>query len=593
MSRALPPNYQAQRLPPTNLSPTTQQQSQQNHSYHHDHHQNPISMQNQRLPPVASSRHATRRLSSPLDFADSIPFNELILSSETLGSGSFGTVFKGRWRGLNVAVKQFKTREEIDSFSVEVKQLSRVKHPNIVKLYGASSPSRTAAYLIMEYAEGGSLNHLLHECRQQEYDLRHACSWAMQTARGVAYLHSFRPKPIMHRDLKPANLLLFSRGKILKICDFGTACAVKTQMTNNTGSASYMAPEVFSTSSYLESGDVFSWSIIFWEILVRQQPYYKQYSNPFQILWWVNKGTRPKEIEGCPEMIWKLITRSWDKNPMGRPSMKQVAQEMELIFSLARTNNISSNQSDTRSLPRSPEEVTTPTNDSNAPSNKCEQVQSRCKAFVSRFILNSSNQKPSTSAVVQTSSSASKLIMAPSLSSISPAHEALEHQAIINRQQDPSSSRSEEHVYQHHNHHYHKIHHYEQSHSQMSRHTNQSSSIHSQQRQTTATTRLKALMRHIALLQKRHDEIQNELSCDKKNSTAESFKEFSDLKNDIEQLRQLVKESGSGIQLTPGSSGSNNTYPTPPLTNHKPQRSQNQQIHEYENVLPQVVHDSS
>lgn len=272
--------------------------------------------------------------SSPLDFTDRIPFKEIQLSSETLGSGSFGTVFKGRWRGRTVAVKQFKTREEIDSFLIEVKQLSCVKHANIVTLYGASTLSETA-YLIMEYAEGGSLNHLLHECKQQQYDLRHACSWAMQTARGVAYLHEIRPKPIMHRDLKPANLLLFSRGKILKICDFGTACTVKTQMTNNTGSASYMAPEVFATSSYLESGDVFSWSIIFWEILARRQPYSQQYSNPYQILWRVKQeGARPNELESCPSIIWNLITRSWHKDPHKRPTMREVANEMEFIFSL-------------------------------------------------------------------------------------------------------------------------------------------------------------------------------------------------------------------------------------------------------------------
>lgn len=274
---------------------------------------------------------------SPFDFIDRIPSKEIEVSTETLGSGSFGTVFKGRWRGKKVAVKQFKTREERDSFLVEVKQLSCVKHPNIVVLYGAITLPDTA-YLIMEYSEGGSLSNLLHECKKQEYDLRHACSWAKQTARGVAYLHGIRPKPIMHRDLKPANLLLFQRGRILKICDFGTACDVKTQMTNNTGSPSYMAPEVFATSSYLESGDVFSWSIIFWEILVRLHPYNQTYSNPFQILWSVNQGARPTEIDHCPKHIWNLITKSWDKDPKRRPSMQFIAEQMHLIYQLVDGN---------------------------------------------------------------------------------------------------------------------------------------------------------------------------------------------------------------------------------------------------------------
>jgi len=49
----------------------------------------------------------------------------------------------------------------------------------------------------------------------------------------------------MFSDLKPPNLLLVNEGKTLKICDFGTACDKKTYMTNNKGSAAWMAPEVF------------------------------------------------------------------------------------------------------------------------------------------------------------------------------------------------------------------------------------------------------------------------------------------------------------------------------------------------------------
>lgn len=48
-----------------------------------------------------------------------------------------------------------------------------------------------------------------------------------------------------YRDLKSPNLLLVHGGRILKICDFGTACDKKTYMTNNKGSAAWMAPEVF------------------------------------------------------------------------------------------------------------------------------------------------------------------------------------------------------------------------------------------------------------------------------------------------------------------------------------------------------------
>lgn len=85
---------------------------------------------------------------------------------------------------------------------------------------------------------------VLHGRPAPRYAAGHAISWALQCARGVEYLHNMKP-PLIHRDLKPPNLLLVSSGTVLKICDFGTACDKKTYMTNNKGSAAWMAPEVF------------------------------------------------------------------------------------------------------------------------------------------------------------------------------------------------------------------------------------------------------------------------------------------------------------------------------------------------------------
>lgn len=96
----------------------------------------------------------------------------------------------------------------------------------------------------MEYAEGGSLYNILHCSPKIPYTTDHAMSWARQCAEGVAYLHAMTPKPLIHRDLKPPNLLLVKAGTVLKICDFGTVTDKSTLMTNNKGSAAWMAPEV-------------------------------------------------------------------------------------------------------------------------------------------------------------------------------------------------------------------------------------------------------------------------------------------------------------------------------------------------------------
>lgn len=114
---------------------------------------------------------------------------------------------------------------------------------------------------------------------------------------------------LLYRDLKPPNLLLVMGGQMLKICDFGTACDLHTYMTNNKGSAAWMAPEVFEGSKYTEKCDVFSWGIILWEVLTRKKPFDDIGASAFRIMWAVHMGQRPPLIEGCPKPLEDLMTR--------------------------------------------------------------------------------------------------------------------------------------------------------------------------------------------------------------------------------------------------------------------------------------------
>ncbi|XP_050295852.1 mitogen-activated protein kinase kinase kinase 7 [Anthonomus grandis grandis] len=251
---------------------------------------------------------------------------------EVVGEGSFGVVHRGIWNNTHVAIKNITRDAEKKAFLIEVRQLSRVEHENIVKLYGACTRGQHF-FLVMEYAEGGSLFNVLHKSALG-YTMAHAMSWACQCARGVAYLHGMKPKPLIHRDLKPPNLLLISGGVHLKICDFGTAADKNTYMTNNKGSAAWMAPEVFSTSRYTEKCDVFSWGIILWEVIARRKPFYNQSSSAFSIMWAVHKGKRPPLIRNCPPCIEKLMVESWHHIPDNRPSMEQIVCKMENICRL-------------------------------------------------------------------------------------------------------------------------------------------------------------------------------------------------------------------------------------------------------------------
>ncbi|CAI9588306.1 unnamed protein product [Staurois parvus] len=245
---------------------------------------------------------------------------------EVVGRGTFGVVCKAKWRGKDVAIKQIESESERKAFIVELRQLSRVNHPNIVKLYGACL---NPVCLVMEYAEGGSLYNVLHGAEPLPYyTAAHAMSWCLQCAQGVAYLHSMKPKALIHRDLKPPNLLLVAGGTVLKICDFGTACDIQTHMTNNKGSAAWMAPEVFEGSNYSEKCDVFSWGIILWEVITRRKPFDEIVGPAFRIMWAVHNGTRPPLIKNLPKPIESLMTRCWSKDPSQRPSMEEIVKIM-------------------------------------------------------------------------------------------------------------------------------------------------------------------------------------------------------------------------------------------------------------------------
>ncbi|XP_071956528.1 mitogen-activated protein kinase kinase kinase 7-like isoform X3 [Antedon mediterranea] len=270
------------------------------------------------------------RLQTQESFAEEIDYNELEFE-RVVGRGAFGIVSKAKWKNKDVAVKMIESEAEIKAFMVELRQLSRVDHENIVRLYGSCTGKPVC--LVMEYAEGGSLYNVLHAPDPQpEYTAAHAMSWAYQCSRGVSYLHSMKPKALIHRDLKPANLLLVAGGTVLKICDFGTACDIQTYMTNNKGSAAWMAPEVFEGNQYSERCDVFSWSIILWEVITRRKPFSEIGGPAFRIMWAVHQGKRPPLIRNLPKPIEKLMTRCWSNEPTQRPSMSEVAKIMSKLM---------------------------------------------------------------------------------------------------------------------------------------------------------------------------------------------------------------------------------------------------------------------
>uniref|UniRef100_A0A914BWM5 Mitogen-activated protein kinase kinase kinase n=1 Tax=Acrobeloides nanus TaxID=290746 RepID=A0A914BWM5_9BILA len=278
----------------------------------------------------SSSSHVTNSFSNRDASYEEVDYNELDFSDyhrlKRLGRGSYGTVLQATWRGKRVASKMVETDIDHETIHNEAKLLHELVHPNIIKLYAVFKGEEIG--LILELMEGGSLHKLLHLNKHIKYYAEHVFGWAHQCASAVQYLHG---KDLVHRDLKPSTMLLTNDYIGLKLCGFGTAAGLKTTMTNNRGTAAWMAPEVFRGKKYDQKCDIFSFGILMWEMLARRQPITDPDSHAYTILWQVSEGRRPPVIKDCPSALMDLIQLCWDDNPNKRPTIDEVVDIIDVI----------------------------------------------------------------------------------------------------------------------------------------------------------------------------------------------------------------------------------------------------------------------
>ena len=167
-----------------------------------------------------------------------------IMREKSLGEGSYGKVFKGRYRGLVVAVKELKclsTSQERDLFEREMDIASRCRHPCLLQFIGATQDEKTPLF-VTELMES-SLRKLLEKRQLSEKEI---VVISLDVAHALNYLHQRKPKAIVHRDVSSANVLLWKqngewRGKL---GDYGTAKFLQEIMTKSPGAMIYGAPEV-------------------------------------------------------------------------------------------------------------------------------------------------------------------------------------------------------------------------------------------------------------------------------------------------------------------------------------------------------------
>ncbi|KAI4333291.1 hypothetical protein L6164_018121 [Bauhinia variegata] len=265
-----------------------------------------------------------------------------------LGSGTFGTVYHGKWRGTDVAIKRIKKScftgrsSEQERLTVEFWReadiLSKLHHPNVVAFYGVvqDGPGGTLA-TVTEFMVDGSLRHVL--LRKDRYlDRRKRLIIAMDAAFGMEYLHS---KDIVHFDLKCDNLLVNLKDPLRPICkvgDFGLSKIKRNTLVSGgvRGTLPWMAPELLNGSSnrVSEKVDVFSFGIVLWEILTGEEPYANMHYGAI-IGGIVNNTLRPTIPSYCDPEWRTLMEQCWAPNPAVRPSFTEIARRLRVMSAAA------------------------------------------------------------------------------------------------------------------------------------------------------------------------------------------------------------------------------------------------------------------
>ena len=245
---------------------------------------------------------------------------EIIITQEILGTGGWGEVKVGIFRGIKVAVKCLHqvilSEYNLSLFSRELNIASHIRHPNLLQFMGAT---RVGNPMILTELMPTSLRK---ELEKSPIGRPQIITIARDVARALNYLHLWKPHPILHRDVSSANVLLEPSGSSRwkgKLSDYGSANILHQIHTVAPGSPAYAAPEAQSPNLHSPKMDVYSFGVLFVEMVIRRLP------STFIF-------EREEQIQGVQwSSIRALVKRCTFRNPQTRPTMDKVLQDVNTL----------------------------------------------------------------------------------------------------------------------------------------------------------------------------------------------------------------------------------------------------------------------
>lgn len=239
-----------------------------------------------------------------------------------------GGDYKAKWLDADVVVKLFVPDASSKTFTEEVNLWHRLRHPNVVKLYGACAVGHHH-FFVCEYASNGSLMEFLAICDAVS---RTPWKYLHQAALGLEYLHQ---RQIVHGNLYGSNILIGSDG-LAKLADFGVSIASRFGTAQNSGAClgpvRWQAPERLKGEQPLFASDVYSLGMCILEAVTGEAPWQLQRSEDTVV-----KDVSESGIlllvrrSGFIDEGWELMRQMCQKKPADRLRISPVVEKLDLL----------------------------------------------------------------------------------------------------------------------------------------------------------------------------------------------------------------------------------------------------------------------
>ena len=249
---------------------------------------------------------------------------------DKLGEGAFGSVRLGinKQTGEKVAIKileknKLSRYQDKIRLEREIDILKKLKHPNIVQLYGVIETERQIL-LIMEYIKGQELyQYILLKKKLSEEE---SCLYFQQIISGIEYLQKLK---ISHRDIKSENILIEQNTKNIKIIDFGLSNIYGNKeneiLTTACGSPFYAAPEMLKGETYKGSTvDIWSIGVVLYAMICGFLPFEGNDNSELYKKIIDGKYSIPSHVSNnCRDLLHQMLIT----NPKKRINIQQIKKQ--------------------------------------------------------------------------------------------------------------------------------------------------------------------------------------------------------------------------------------------------------------------------